>query len=228
MKENAENLLRVELHVHTHASHDSLMDPDELLERCNELGIDRVAITDHDVIDTAFEMKAKYPARVIVGEEIQTSQGEIIGYFMTEWVKPGLSPMETIEQLRRQGAAISVPHPFDAMRKPNFTFEQLVEIAPYVDAFETFNARCISMQPNVQAEKFALEHHLLETVGSDAHSLWEVGRANLLMQGFSDAESFLSALRTAKKDVRKSPAAIHLTSRFAKLQKKLTEKPGEA
>lgn len=219
MNEQAENLLRVELHVHTHASHDSLMDPDELLERCDEVGIDRIAITDHDVIDTALEMNAKFPTRVIVGEEIQTAQGEILGYFMTEWIPPGLSPMATIERLRQQGAVISVPHPFDTMRKPNFTVDQLVEIAPHVDAFETFNARCISMQPNRLAAGFVEEHHLLETVGSDAHSLWEVGRANLIMKPFHDAESFLLALRSAKQDVRKSPAIVHLSSRYAKLHK---------
>lgn len=223
MINNEEKRLRVELHLHTIGSHDSLMKPQKILDRCEKLGIDRIAVTDHDVISVALEMKAVAPERVIVGEEIQTSQGEIIGYFMKELVPGGLEPMETIKRLRAQGAVISIPHPFDALRTPNFTRAQIEAIAPYVDALETFNARCISNTPNQQAKDFVQSHGLLETVGSDAHSLLELGRANLLMGEFHNAETFLIALRDAQKITKRSSPFVHFISRFAKIYKRISK-----
>ena len=84
--------LRVELHVHTAASTDSLVSPQKLINHCQRIGIDRVAITDHNSIDGALEAHALAPERVIVGEEIETTQGELLGYFMTSTSRPGLSP----------------------------------------------------------------------------------------------------------------------------------------
>jgi predicted metal-dependent phosphoesterase TrpH len=222
MMDSGEKQLRVELHLHTIGSHDSLMKPQKILDRCDKLGIDRIAVTDHDVISIALEVKAMAPDRVIVGEEIQTNQGEIIGYFMKELIPGGLDPMETIERLRAQGAVISIPHPFDALRTPNFTRAQIEAIAPYVDALETFNARCISNTPNLQAEAFVQSHGLLETVGSDAHSFLELGKANLVMGEFHDAETFLKALRDAQKITKRSSPFVHIISRFAKIYKRMS------
>lgn len=211
------NLLRVELHLHTHASKDSLITPQKLLEHCARAGIDRVAVTDHNSIDGALAAHALAPDRVIVGEEIETTQGELLGYFMTECVPAGLEPMAAIERLRTQGAVISVSHPFDRTRSANWSDDQLLVITPYVDAIEVFNARCFTNKPNRLAAAFAREHSLLRTVGSDAHSLLEIGRASLSMHPFSDAAGFLAALRTARMHTRLSPVFVHLSSRYANL-----------
>ncbi|MDY6846355.1 MAG: PHP domain-containing protein [Chloroflexota bacterium] len=212
--------LRVELHCHTSASFDSLVPVEKYLSRCERLGIDKIAITDHNVIEAALTAKAIAPDRVVVGEEIQTTKGELIAYFMSDWVPPGLSPMETIERLREQGAFISVPHPFDPFRGKDWEPGDLDGLAPYVDAVETFNARCFGNKANLESAAFAKHHGLLETVGSDAHTLGELGMATLIMPDFSDAESFRAALRQAEKITRLSPFFIHLSSSFAKLVKK--------
>jgi predicted metal-dependent phosphoesterase TrpH len=213
--------VRVELHAHTRASKDSLVRPARLIEHCKKIGLDWIAITDHNEISGALEAKALAPERVIVGEEIETTQGELIGYIMQEWVPPGLTPMAAIARLRDQGALISVPHPFDTVRSHHWSEEQLLAIAPVVDAIEVFNARCFNNKPNQKAEVFAKRHGLLQTVGSDAHSLWEVGRASLQMQPFSDAQSFLASLSNARKMTRLSPAFVHLFSRFAVIWKRV-------
>ena len=205
------------MHLHTHASKDSLIQPQKLLDRCAQLGIDRVAITDHNSIEGALAVKALAPDQVIVGEEIETTQGELLGYFMSEHIPGGLEPMETIARLRAQGAVISVSHPFDHTRSAKWTHDQLLAIAPYVDAVEAFNARCLTNQPNHKSASFANEHGLLATVGSDAHSYFEVGRATLLMTPFEDASGFLTALRTAQPHTRLSSPLVHLFSRYASL-----------
>ncbi len=216
-----EEFVRVELHMHTSASPDSLVPIRKLLAHCQQFGVDRIAITDHNVINGAQEAKSLDPERVIVGEEIATTQGELLGYFMTDWVPPNLEPLEAIERLRSQDALISVAHPFDTTRRHHWDESSLAEIAPHLDAIETFNARCLSNMPNEQAEQFARDFKMLETVGSDAHSLWEVGRATLMMPKFQDAGTFKSALRHAEKTTKLSPPFVHLFSRLAIWSKRI-------
>lgn len=227
MTTDSGNRLRVELHMHTYASKDSLVPIDRLLACCARKGIDRIAITDHNEIRGALEAKALDPERVIVGEEIATTEGELIGYFMSERIPPGLEPIKAVNQLRKQGAVISVAHPFDSTRTHHWQPGNLIALSPFLDAIETFNARCLFPMPNELAAAFADDYGLLETVGSDAHSLYELGRATLITPEFSDAVSFKLALISAEKDQRLSPAFVHLFSRYAtfvKRIKKMTSK----
>lgn len=223
MNRQAPSFVRVELHAHTHVSKDSLVPPARLIEHCKKNGIDWIAVTDHNEIKGAFEAKDLAPEMVIVGEEIETTQGELIGYFMQEWVPPGLSPMDAIKRLRDQGAVISVAHPFDTVRSKHWSEEDLLAISPEIDAIEVFNARCLNNKPNQKAEVFAKQHGLLATVGSDAHSLMEVGMASLQLPDFEDAESFLKALVDARQTTRLSPAFVHLFSRFAVFYKRIAK-----
>ncbi|MFW5713258.1 MAG: PHP domain-containing protein [Brevefilum sp.] len=213
--------IRVELHAHTRASKDSLVRPARLIDHCKKNGIGRIAITDHNEIKGALEAKNMAPNMVIVGEEIETTQGELIGYFMQEWVPPGLPPLAAIERLRAQGAVISVAHPFDTVRSKHWLEEDLLAIVSEIDAIEVFNARCLNNKPNQRAEVFAKEYGLLATVGSDAHSLWEVGMASLRLPDFDDSEGFLKALSNSRQTTRLSPAFVHLFSRFAVFYKRL-------
>lgn len=221
MKPEIQRLVRVELHVHTQASKDSLVKPGRLIKHCERIGIECVAITDHNEIEGALAAKKATPERIIVGEEIETTKGELIGYFMNEWVPPGLAPMAAIGRLRDQGALISVAHPFDTVRSMHWSEEDLLAIVPHIDAIETFNARCLYNTPNQRAEDFAKQHGLLATVGSDAHSLFEVGKAYLSMPAFETAQEFLIALSSARLTTRLSPAYVHLFSRFAVFHKRL-------
>lgn len=209
-------MLRVEFHCHTMYSPDSLTRPEDLVRVCRARGIDRVVVTDHNTTAGAFAAQAIDPELVIVGEEIRTSKGELLAAFMTEEIPKGLTPEETIKRLRDQGAFISVSHPFDPQR--GMQLEDLIEIAPMVDAVEVFNSRCLLGRWNRQAAAFAEEHGLLGTVGSDAHILYEVGRSLLVMEGFEDAESFKQALGRARFETRRTGAWVRLGSRWAKVR----------
>jgi predicted metal-dependent phosphoesterase TrpH len=214
-------MLRVELHCHTIYSKDSLTTPEQLLEACERKRIDRVAVTDHNVIDGALVAYKLDPQRVIVGEEIYTSHGELLAFFVKEFIPGGLSPMETIKRLREQEAFISVSHPFDQQRGGHWEESDLLEITPYIDAIETFNARCTFSRYNEEAQDFAMEHNLLETVGSDAHAVKELGTATLLIADFSDAVSFKKNLEKAEQNCRLSPFWVHFYSRYAVWRKKV-------
>src|SRR5512135_1454739 len=88
-------MLRTEFHCHTMYSKDSLTPPRRLVETCRRKQIDRVVVTDHDTITGALKAKEIDPERVIIGEEIMTTRGEILASFMTKEIPPGLTPEET-------------------------------------------------------------------------------------------------------------------------------------
>ncbi len=214
-------MIRLEFHCHTIYSKDSLTTPERLLKTCRAKGIDRLVITDHNTIAGAMRAKELDPDRVIVGEEIMTTQGELLVAFVEECVPPGLPPLEAIARLREQGAFISVSHPFDFLRQGFWSESALLEIAPLVDAIETFNARCYRASFNEKALAFATQHGLSGTVGSDAHALFEVGRATMTLPDFDDAASLKEALKVARYTVSLSSPWVHLTSRYAVWRKKL-------
>ncbi len=215
-------MLAVELHSHTYASEDSLVRPRDLVRAAEARGLSRIAITDHNTIRGALELQALAPALTIVGEEIMTTQGELLAYFVREEVPAGLTPAETIARLRAQGAVISVSHPFDRLRKGAWRAADLAAILPLVDAIEVFNARCIYPADNARALAFAREHATLGTVGSDAHALREYGRARALMDRAATPADLLAGLRAGRSVSRLSSQAIHLASRWAKTWKRLT------
>ncbi|MDI6695312.1 MAG: PHP domain-containing protein [Anaerolineales bacterium] len=214
-------MLTLEFHCHTIYSPDSLTRPADLVAVCARKGIDRVVVTDHNTIAGALEAHTMDPQRVIVGEEVMTTQGELLAAFVREEVPPGLSPMEAIARLRDQGAFISVSHPFDMYRKGHWEVHDLEQIAPYLDAIEIFNARCLLPDSNRRAEDFAHRHNLIGTVGSDAHTLGELGRALQILPDFSDAVNLRASFSAARSVTRLSSPLIHLTSRWAVWVKKL-------
>jgi hypothetical protein len=218
-------MLRVEFHCHTHYSKDSLLHPQRLLETCRAKGVDRVVITDHNNNLGGLHAQRLDPGLAIPGEEVMTTAGELLAFFVTEEVPRGLPPQEAIARLRAQGAFISVSHPFDEMRSGHWAEQDLLAILPLVDAIETFNARCMQASYNRLAQAFAREHGVPGTVGSDAHAAFELGAATLLLPDFYDAESLRQALPQAKVEARLSSPLVHFTSRYAVWRKQMGWEP---
>lgn len=216
-----ERLWNVEMHSHTLWSKDCIVPFDAIIRLCEKRGIDRIAITDHNTAQGALAMQKIAPDLIIVGEEIMTDRGEILGYFMQESIPAGLTPDETIQRLRDQGAVISVSHPFDRLRKGAWHEEDLLKIIDKVDAIEVFNARCMYKEDNEKAQLFAQKHHLTGSVGSDAHSRIEYGRAMVQVQPFEGASDFLMALKAAQHINRYSSWFVHVNSSTAKWSRKL-------
>lgn len=217
-------MLRVEFHCHTIFSKDCLLSPAGLVESCRRKGISRVIVTDHNRIAGAVAAHAIDPVRVVIGEEIMTSAGELLAAFVKEEVPAGLSPHLAIQRLREQEAFISVSHPFDRWRKGAWSEGDLRAIAPLVDAIEVFNSRCLSDSCNKLAADFARRQNLVGTVGSDAHTAWELGRSTLLLPEFETADDLRRVMADAIADIRLSPSWIHLSSRFARLYKAINRR----
>ena len=212
-------MLRVEFHCHTVFSMDSLTSPRRLLETCRRKGVDRVVVTDHNTTGGGLAAQLLDPERVIVGEEIMTTGGELLAAYVSADVPPGLPPLEAIGVLRQQKAFISVSHPFDSSRKGGWDPDQLLAISPLVDAIEVFNSRCLLSRANDRALEFARRHDLASTVGSDAHTAIEIGRSVLLLEPFADAVGLRAVIRRGLPQTQWSPPWIHLTSRYARFRK---------
>lgn len=206
--------LKVDFHCHSDASPDSLSKPKEIIETARNHGIDRVVITDHNTIRGGLRCKELDPELIIVGEEIQTSRGEILAVYVTREVPRDLEPKETIKRLRDQGAFISVSHPFDPHR--GWTLKDFLEIVDLVDAIEVFNARCYKSEWNMQALVFAEEHGLAGTVGSDSHSLYEIGGAGILLPAFKTADELRKVIGHGQVEAELASPFVHLGSRYAR------------
>jgi predicted metal-dependent phosphoesterase TrpH len=213
--------LCIEFHCHTIFSKDCLTRPEDLVKTCRRKGLDRVIVTDHKTIAGARAAQAMDPERVIVGEEIMTTRGELLAAFVTEEIPEGLTPQETIRRLKDQGAFISVSHPFDVWRSGHWQEDDLLEILPDIDAVEVHNSRCVLPQFNEEARQFAEKHNLAGTVGSDAHTAFELGQSFMELEPFESSQGLRDVIRRGIPNVRRSPAWVRLTSRYAVVYKKL-------
>ncbi len=161
------NLLKADLHVHTRYSEDSISPPEKIVQHCLKAGINCLAITDHNEISGAFEVKRLAPFKVIVGEEVLTNRGEIIGYFLTEKIPDRLSPEETVARIKAQGGLVCVPHPYDLLRSGTKIHTQaLEEILPSTDLIEVFNSRTMLLRDSARALELARK-------ANDQLALWD-------------------------------------------------------
>jgi predicted metal-dependent phosphoesterase TrpH len=194
----------VDLHTHSSASFDSLSRPDKMIDKAVQQGITHLAITDHERIDgaqRAVEL-AGDRLQIIVGEEIRTRDGDMLGLFLERAIAPGLSAADTAAAIREQGGLVGLPHPFDSYRssggsKAGEGPQKLDELATIVDYVETHNARAYR-DANPLAGAFAQRHELPGVASSDAHSVMELGIASTALPGtFEDAEGLRALLPDA-------------------------------
>jgi predicted metal-dependent phosphoesterase TrpH len=190
--------VRVDMHSHTMWSGDSTTTIEELAEAVATSGLDVLCITDHNAVVGAQRLVDELACRVIVGEELKTHAGELIGLFLSEHVPFGLRPLEAAAAMKAQGAVTFVPHPFDPMRHAMRT-ESIRELAAngLLDAVEAFNAKTSLAHLNEKAAALAVELGLPAGAGSDAHVPAALGAAYVEMPDFDGPADFLRSLRQA-------------------------------
>jgi len=202
----------IDLHCHTSASFDSLADPPAVVRAAASRGLTHLAITDHDRIEGALRARDAAPPEltVVVGEEIKTSDGDLIGIFLEREIAPGMPAVETIGAIRDQGGLVGVPHPFDGRRGfGRRTGTTLESIAHLVDWIEAYNARVIGGSANEKAALFARAHLLPGVGASDSHTVMEVGVTyNIVCGDPGTPEGLLACL--AGVDIRPGRASLYV------------------
>lgn len=214
-------MLKADFHIHTKYSMDCSTPLEKIINRCLELGINCIAIADHGTAEGALKMQNIAPFKVIVAEEILTPHGEIMGMFLKETIPSGLSIEETISQIKAQGALVNIPHPFDTFRGLRLNGKELEALVGQIDAIEVFNARGPFLKPSAKAQTFAQKYGIPGTVGSDAHTIGEIGNAYMEMPEFNGRDDFLNALAKGKVVGHRTSPLIHFVTAWAKLKSKL-------
>jgi len=217
-------LIRADFHNHTHYSPDSILSPEQFVREARRRRLTTAAITDHNTIRGALAIREAADFPVIVGEEVKSADGEILGLFLSEDVPRDLTASETIARIKDQGGIVGVPHPFDSLRSA-LREDVLLDLVDQIDFIEALNARMVFSRHNDQARKFASDHGLPVSAGSDAHSSWEVGRVHVEMVAFEGPGDFIASLRQGRLAGRLSTPLVHLISRYAYIRRALGWKP---
>jgi predicted metal-dependent phosphoesterase TrpH len=195
--------VRVDTHLHTVASGDSVLGLDELAERALACGVDVVFVTDHHEVSAALELRRRQVerdigVRVEVGEEIRTPDGELLGLFLRERIPYVLPTAVVIERIRAQGGLVGLPHPYDPQRAGTGRVADRLCASGAVAFVEAFNAKVGDPAHNAAAAALAARHDLPVSAASDAHDPAGVGAAFVEMPDFDGPAEFLAALRAGR------------------------------
>jgi len=194
---------------------------EDIVKRCQKLGINCIAVADHDAVEGGLQMQKIAPFKVIVAEEVLTFSGEVMGMFLKERIAGGIPLEKAIAAIKEQGGLVSIPHPFDPVRGLRLNADEFNKLAPQIDLIEVFNARVLALQTNSKARDFAKEHNLPCAAGSDSHTIAEIGSVCVELNDFNTPAEFLASLRKGIIKGKLASPFVHFGSTWAKIRKAL-------
>ena len=213
-------MLKADLHIHSNASFDSSNTPEQIIERCLQIGINCVAIADHGTAEGGLKIKQIAPFPVIVAEEILTPAGEIMGMFLKETIPTKIPVDEAIRHIKKQDGLVCIPHPFDTLTRQALGPKVMEEIIDDIDIIEVLNARSPITVRTANALSFAAKHRKACSAGSDAHTIPEIGNAYVEIPEFNTKEEFLKSLQQGEIHGKKASPLVHFGSLWARLKKR--------
>jgi len=213
-----------DFHCHTRHSRDSRLTEDRFIQLAVERGLTHVAVTDHNTIegsvavrDRAEQLGVADRLTVILGQEVSSADGEIIGLFIESTIPRGLSAEETADAIHAQGGLVSIPHPFDPFRRSHIRPEPLEQLAASrrIDAMEVFNSRVTLPRHNQQAADFAARHGIPGVACSDSHTALEVAMSFNALPAFASAAELATVLPDNEWHGSRTTKLVHLGTRWA-------------
>lgn len=218
-------MIKIDLHTHSTISPDgagSITASD--FERLLKQGVlDCIAITDHNETSLAQIMHKKLGDKIIVGEEITSTDGEIVGLFLKKTIPPGLSAKQTIKAIREQSGLVYIPHPFEIFRK-GLQKEVLETIINDIDILEVFNGRGRMRGKPKESEEFAKKYNLVKAASSDAHGFYGIGRTFSIIEKIPDKNSLKKLLSKGSLQKKHAPLWTYLYPLVNMIKNKLTNK----
>ncbi len=217
-----------DLHIHTTYSYDGTSTVSAVLKKAVEVGLDVIAITDHDEINgalDALEQAPSYGIVVIPGIEVTTAEGHLLALFIQHRIPKGLPLADSLRHVADQGGLCIAPHPggirFNSLN-PETIRRTLTnpDLAKVLVGIEVFNAGLLQPSGNAVAQELANTLPVAQVGNSDAHLLWMIGKGATSFQGTSARqlrralEAGLTRPVRSKLDSRLFLAA-HWISRYA-------------
>jgi predicted metal-dependent phosphoesterase TrpH len=210
-------VIRADFHVHSVYSPDSLLQLADIKKIVLKRKIDCIAITDHNTMDGAKRlMEMDLPCRLIIGEEISTADGEIIGLFLQETIPANQGAMRTIELIREQGGVVVLPHPCDRLRRHVLHPSLWNDVVPAVDLVESFNGRTVFFGDDLQAAELARKYGKPLIAGSDSHTPWELGWCGIEMDDFQNIDQFRTVIGKGKFFGNRTALWAHIITKLVK------------
>ena len=224
VKANRRALAFADFHIHNRFSRDSILSEDKFIRVALQRGLTHVAVTNHNNVEGAIAVRDRAVAlgvderlTVILGEEVSTSDGEVVGIFLQRTIPRGLTAEKTADEIHAQGGLVSIPHPFDPFRASHIRRGPLERLAAagMIDMIEVFNSRVTFSRHNEQAAEFAARHRIPGIACSDTHSAFEVAMSFNALPAFETAEELREGLVENEWHGSRSTVLIHLTTRYA-------------
>jgi predicted metal-dependent phosphoesterase TrpH len=220
----AEAKVFADFHIHTRFSRDSILSEGKFILTALERGLTHVAVTNHNNVEGAVAVRDKVAElgltdqlTVMLGEEVSTADGEVVGVFLQRTIPRGLSADETADAIHEQGGLVSIPHPYDPFRKSHIREEPLIALleAGKVDMIEVFNSRVTLHRHNHEAAVLAAHYQVPGIACSDSHSAFEIAMSFNALPVFETADELRRVLPLNEWHGSRSTVFIHLTTRWA-------------
>lgn len=178
---------KADLHIHSRYSQDSFSTIKNILKRAKEQRLDLIAITDHHTLKGAREaqkISPQFGIEVILGEEIETKEGEIIALFIEKTIAPKRRVLETIGEIHQQGGLVIVPHPLNWFLRDSIQKKTIFQIFEKIDGIELLNGAWTGGIKQKESEELnKLIFNLASLCGSDAHLSRQVGKSYTIFPG---------------------------------------------
>ena len=214
-------MLRLDLHIHSEFSADSKSQVEEIIRSAIEIGLNGIAITDHNRIEgyyigKEYLDKSEHEFLLIPGIEISTLKGHLIALGVHESIQPNMSVEELLQQIKDMGGISILPHPFHPFR------HSIGSVSYSVSAVEVFNARCISEISNQRAVRAAARHGLPSVAGSDAHDIGDIGHGVTEIEAQPSVSSILEGISLGRTriDGRRVPRGKYISNRMQGIKKR--------
>lgn len=212
---------KIDLHTHSTGSPDGGITLAQYTRALEDGILDFIAITDHNTITKARKIHEQLGDSIIIGEEIDTLEGEIIGLFLKEAIKPGLSAKQTADDIKKQAGLVYIPHPFETVRR-GLSKESLASIIDLVDIIEVYNGRAVFHNKGPQAVTSARINSKPGAASSDAHGVKGLASAYSQISDKPTKDNLLKLLSTAHLTMRRPPLNSLLYPKVNRLKKRWT------
>lgn len=218
-------MIKIDLHTHSTHSPDGGISAKHYKHILESGKLDCIAVTDHDDIAFAEKLQKRLGDKIIIGEEVTTTEGEIIGLFLKSKIDPHQSARKTAEAIKKQGGLVYVPHPFETARK-GLDATALASIAELVDIIETYNARSLQGRRRPRAIAWAEERGIAMAASSDAHGGSALGRTFSLIAKIPDAKTLIDLLQHQSSDYsrKRVPLRGYLHPKLNRVKKRVTRR----
>jgi predicted metal-dependent phosphoesterase TrpH len=212
-------MIKIDLHTHSYASKDGGISKNQYVNLINNKTLGYIAVTDHDTIDAALELHKILGDHIIIGEEITTKEGEIIGLYLKNVVEPHMSARDTALAITQQGGLVYIPHPFETVRK-GLQKQTMDDIADLINIVEVYNGRAAFQNKAPEALTWARLHKKSIAASSDAHGHKGISRTYSTVSKKPTPASLCNLLNSAHFSTKKPPATSLLYPKINRLKKR--------